>query len=210
VLALALDTSSAAISVAVADVGDAVVPRAQRRVVSPKGHGELLGPTISGALADAGAEPGDLAAIVAGLGPGPYTGLRVGLVTAAALADALRAPTYGVCSLDAIGGAPLVVTDARRKEVYWARYDERGERIEGPFVDRPADVPKAAGATGAGATLYPDVFGEPRGDEYPDPVRLLERARHRIQTAAPSETLTPLYLRHPDAVVPAAPKPVRQ
>jgi tRNA threonylcarbamoyl adenosine modification protein YeaZ len=210
VLVLALDTSSAAISVGVAVVGDSVDVRSRHQAVNPKGHGELLAPTIDAALAEAGARPADLSAIVAGVGPGPYTGLRVGLVTAVALADALGIPTYGVCSLDAVAGASLVVTDARRKEVYWARYDERGERVEGPFVDRPTDVPADGPAAGFGAKLYPDVFGAVVGDEYPDPIRLIERARRRIVERQPSEPLTPLYLRHPDAVVPGAPKSVRR
>jgi tRNA threonylcarbamoyl adenosine modification protein YeaZ len=211
VLVLGLDTSSAAISVAVATVdGDGVRALASRQVVNPKGHGELLAPTIDATLADAGVRPAHLAAVVAGIGPGPYTGLRVGLVTAAALADALGIPAYGVCSLDAIEGAPLVVTDARRREVYWARYDAHGVRVEGPFVDRPADVPAAEGATGAGARLYAHVFGEPLGADYPDPVVLITRACQRILDAAASDPLIPLYLRHPDAVVPGAPKSVRQ
>lgn len=209
-LVLALDTSSAAISVALAVVEDAVDVRAQRQVVNPRGHGELLSPTIATALDEARVTPRDLGAIVAGVGPGPYTGLRVGLITAAAMADTLGIPTYGVCSLDGIAGAPLVVTDARRKEVYWARYDAAGNRVEGPFVDRPADVPHAENATGVAVRLYPDVFGEPLGDDYPDPVRLIARARDRIVASTPSEPLTPLYLRHPDAVVPGAPKPVRR
>jgi tRNA threonylcarbamoyl adenosine modification protein YeaZ len=231
VLVLALDTSSAAISVAVAEVhgtprptspdadtswGQTMAHIVRRSVVNPRGHGELLSPTIAAALDEAGATPRDLGAIVAGVGPGPYTGLRVGLVSAAAMADALGIPTYGVCSLDGYyvshPGKPdtIVVTDARRKEVYWARYDAAGNRVEGPFVDRPADVPDAGAATGAGARLYPEIFGEPVGDDYPDPVRLMELARGRIVASAPSEPLTPLYLRHPDAVVPGAPKTVRQ
>jgi tRNA threonylcarbamoyl adenosine modification protein YeaZ len=213
-LVLALDTSTAAISAAVVEVGaHDVHTRSSREVVNPRGHGELLTPTIDAVLAEAGATARDLSAVVAGVGPGPYTGLRVGLVTAAALADALDIPAYGVCSLDGITGAPLVVTDARRKEVYWARYDADGERIEGPFVDRPDDVPNSEPANGAGARMYPEVFGEPperHRVDYPDPGWLVVRARRRIVAGAPSEALTPLYLRHPDAVVPGAPKPVRQ
>ena len=86
-------------------------------------------------LADAGLTLADLGAVVTGLGPGPFTGLRVGIVTAAALADARGLPVIGVCSLDAVGsGARTVVTDARRKEVYWAAYDAAGARVEGPAV----------------------------------------------------------------------------
>ena len=210
-LVLALDTSSAAVTVALADVDEDVRPRAQRTVVNAKGHGELLAPTIAACFEDAAAKPSDVGAIVAGLGPGPYTGLRVGLVTAAAIADALGVPTYGVCSLDAIGGGErLVVTDARRKEVYWARYDAAGSCLDGPHVDKPSDVPRVPDYAGAGVRLYPDVFGEPLSDGYPDPLVLIARARDRIVSNAASEALTPLYLRHPDAVVPGAPKQVRQ
>ena len=104
--------------------------------------------------------------MVAGTGPGPFTGLRVGLVTAAALADALAIPAYGVCSLDGLAvraggehGRVLAVTDARRREVYWAAYAD-GVRIAGPAVDRPADLAGRVAdlgvevACGAGARQY--------------------------------------------------------
>ena len=96
-------------------------------MVDARAHGELLAPGIEWVLAEGGVRPADLTAIVAGLGPGPFTGLRVGLVTAASMGQALAVPTYGVCSLDGIGAltsdVTLVATDARRKEVYWAVYD---------------------------------------------------------------------------------------
>jgi tRNA A37 threonylcarbamoyladenosine modification protein TsaB len=106
-----------------------------------------------------------------------------------------------------------VASDARRKEVYWARYDAAGQRVDGPSVDRPADVPTdgVAAMAGAGAELYADVLGLLHtGRLAPDPVRLVALARDRIQSGALAEPLTPLYLRHPDAVVPGAPKPVSQ
>ena len=78
-----------------------------------------------------------------GCGPGPFTGLRVGMATAAAYGHALGVPVFGVCSLDAIGGQTagevLVVTDARRREVYWARYAD-GVRVDGPGVAAAADA----------------------------------------------------------------------
>ena len=159
------------------------------------------------------------AAIVAGTGPGPFTGLRVGLVTAAALADTLGIPAYGVCSLDAIGDSArdepelLVVTDARRKEVYWARY-AHGVRTAGPDVGKPADVAarrrdrhRRRGQRDV-RRAWPDV--PRRLDRYPSPWALVRCALDRIRAAAPSEQLTPLYLRRPDAVEPGAPKPVTQ
>lgn len=218
-LVLAIDTSSAAVSAALVEVGAADVTEcARHRLLDARGHGEYLAPMIESCLATAMVVPRQLGAIVAGTGPGPYAGLRVGLVTAAVMSRTLRIPAYGVCSLDGIpprDGDVLVAADARRKEVYWARYHE-GERIAGPEVARPADVPlNGAGSivrvAGAGARLYPDVFGMPLADhDHPDPVELVRCADQKLRAGAPSDPLTPLYLRHPDAAVPAAPKRVSQ
>lgn len=216
---LALDTSSAAVSAAVVEDGRGL---ALRRTVNARGHGELLAPNIVAALGDAGATPKNLGAIVVGTGPGPFTGLRVGLVTAAVLSETLGIPAYGVCSLDGVAGIAgiagmaaqqgslLVAADARRREVYWARYED-GTRVRGPEVARPGDVPTAgiAAMAGAGARLYADVLGLPLVDpDHPDPTALVRRAVDRIGARAPSDPLTPLYLRRPDASVPRAPKPV--
>ena len=216
---LAIDTSSPAVTAGVVTVGPEVALAAVRAPVAPRGHGELLAPAIADALTDTGIAAKDLGAIVAGVGPGPYTGLRVGLVTVAAIADALGIPAYGVCSLDAIaeacGDEPrlLVVTDARRREVYWARY-AAGRRVEGPAVARPADVSDVDvdAVAGAGASLYPDAWPglRRRAEQYPEPGSLVRLARDRIEGGAPGEPLTPLYLRRPDAVVPGAPKRASQ
>ncbi|HEX3335973.1 MAG TPA: tRNA (adenosine(37)-N6)-threonylcarbamoyltransferase complex dimerization subunit type 1 TsaB [Jatrophihabitans sp.] len=219
-LVLAIDTSSAAVTAGIVDVSaGSVAPGAEQTVLNAHGHGEYLAPGIAGCLADIGAAPDELSAVVVGTGPGPYTGLRVGLVTAAVLADTLRIPAYGVCSLDAIGNAGadeaslLVATDARRKEVYWARY-ELGVRVAGPAVSRPADVSLGGftAVAGAAAELYRDVWPNLRRrlDRYPDPVALVRCALDRIEAGAPSEPTAPLYLRRPDAVVPGAPKAVTQ
>jgi tRNA threonylcarbamoyl adenosine modification protein YeaZ len=215
VLVVAIDTSSAAITAAVLAVDGGVRTLAQRVTINPRAHGELLAPSVAACLDEAGAAPRDLAAIVAGVGPGPFTGLRVGLVTAAAMADALGIPSYGVCSLDAIAGAVdarslLVAADARRREVYWARYAD-GVRVDGPHVDHPTDVSTvdSAAMAGAGARLYAGVFALPLLDaDYPDPAALVETAAERVRGHAASEALTPLYLRRPDAAVPHSPKPV--
>lgn len=225
VLVLVVDSSTPAVTAAVAEVSDdGVALRAERQVLAVlaggagKAHGELLAPAVDAVLAEAGARPHDLGAIVAGVGPGPFTGLRVGLVTAASMGQALDVPTYGVCSLDAIGqveGRVLVATDARRREVYWAGY-EAGVRLTEPAVDLPAVVAERAAAlglaaaVGAGAHKYADVLGLPLRDEprYPLAAALVALAGDRVRAKAPTERLTPLYLRRPDAVAQAARKPV--
>jgi len=217
VLVLAIDTSCAAVSTAVVSLTEQIALLARRAPIAARGHGELLAPSIAECLHDAAVEPAGIGAVVAGTGPGPFTGLRVGLVTAAAFADALGVPTYGVCSLDAIAAACadepqlLVATDARRSEIYWARYAS-GSRTDGPAVSRPAEAPVdgVSALAGTAAELYPDGWPElPRRPErYPDPLALVICAADRLTGAAPSEALSPLYLRRPDAVAPSAPKQV--
>jgi len=131
------------------------------------------------------------------------------------MGDLLQIPTYGVCSLDAIGLAfadtdLLVAADARRREVYWARY-RNGTRISEPSVAKPAavleEIDGATGMAGAGARLYADVLGLPLLDcDHPPLASLVAVAAERLRSGAPGETLTPLYLRRPDAVEPAAAK----
>jgi tRNA threonylcarbamoyl adenosine modification protein YeaZ len=220
VLVLALDTSTAAVTAGVVEVLDAESEpqvRAEQVQIDPRGHAELLAPAITACLSAAGTTPAGLAAIVAGTGPGPYTGLRVGLVTAAVLAEVLAIPTYGVGSLDAIAlanpgpGELLVASDARRREVYWARYDADGGRSAGPGVAPPAEVPLGAAAAmaGAGTQLYREAFGLPqRPHDYPTVAALVGCAADRIRTRAPGEVLQPRYLRRPDAVAPGPAKRV--
>lgn len=207
-LVLALDTSSPAVSAALVEVdGGGVRVLAERVVVDARRHGELLAEGVREVLRDTRPE-----AVVVGTGPGPFTGLRVGLVTAAAMSDAYGIPAYGVCSLDALAdGDVVVVTDARRREVYWARY-AAGQRVDGPAVCAPADLPLVSGErlVGAGAALHAGAFdgfalGEPL---HPVMARLVERAAERLLAGAPSDPLTPLYLRRPDAVEPGATKKV--
>ena len=213
-LTLAIDTSSAAVSCAVArvDADGTVTVLSQRRVVDARAHAEQLVPSITACLAGAGVGVDALEAIVAGTGPGPFTGLRVGLMTAAAIADARNLPAYGVCSLDAIAaGRTLVVAgDARRREVYWATYVD-GRRTQGPSVDRPADVPTYgfAAMAGAGARLYRNILTlDLLDDDFPDLAAMVTLATDRILAQAPTEPLTPLYLRRPDAVAPSEYKAV--
>lgn len=217
-LVLALDTATPASTAAVAEVtGDGMRGIAERRTIDARAHGELLAPQIHATLAEAGVRVTDLAAIVVGVGPGPFTGLRVGLVTAASMGQALGIPTYGVCSLDALGraagpGRVLVATDARRREVYHATYAD-GRRVSGPGVARPADVTVDADrAVGEGALLYSDVFGVPVDEIllHPPGAALVALAADRVRAGAPGEPLTPLYLRRPDAVASASRKHVLQ
>lgn len=236
VLALVIDTSSAAVTAAVVDFGDgsdgldmAPIVRASRTTINARAHAELLTPSIASCLDEAGLGPADLDAVVAGVGPGPFTGLRVGLVTALAIADARSLPAYGVCSLDAIAaeagfdGPLLVAGDARRREVYWALYSGgfpgSGARLAGPDVGRAADLAGLDGAghnepaamTGAGARLYADVLDLRLLDvDYPTPLGVARLAADRVRRGAPSEPLTPLYLRRPDAVAAASFKSVTQ
>jgi tRNA threonylcarbamoyl adenosine modification protein YeaZ len=218
VLVLVLDTATPAVTAAVAAVASdgTVTITGEHSVVDGKAHGELLAPQIAAALGEAGATVRDLNAIVAGLGPGPFTGLRVGLVTAASMSDTLGIPAYGVCSLDALGAATsgdaLVATDARRREVYWATY-RNGARLDGPSVAKPADVDAgdADHAVGEGALKYADQLGLAVAQEasaYPRAEWLARLAADRVLAGAPSEQLTPLYLRRPDAVAPGTPKKV--
>lgn len=215
-LALVIDTSTPAVSAGLVRVHpDRVELVAEQVAVDGRAHGELLAPAIAGVLA--GTRVAELTAIVVGLGPGPFTGLRVGLMTAATIGQASGRPTYGVCSLDAIGrdsqGDVLVATDARRKEIYWARYAD-GARISEPAVGRPAEVLAMLAHTptaclGDGALLYQDVLGQPaQPPRYPALRALAELAADRVRTGAPSEQLTPLYLRRPDAVEPTVRKAV--
>jgi tRNA threonylcarbamoyladenosine biosynthesis protein TsaB len=191
---LAIDTATAAVSVAVHDGGTVLAERSTPP--SPR-HAELLAPAIGDALAEVGLTPADLTAIAVGVGPGPFTGLRVGLVTARVMGHALGVDVHGVCSLDVVAagaarlglaGEFVVATDARRREVYWGRYVAASgdgvvspngssapgtpgwRRLEGPHVGAPADV-KSAGlpVAGRGAVLYPDALLE-TGDTAREPL----------------------------------------
>ncbi|WP_232677689.1 tRNA (adenosine(37)-N6)-threonylcarbamoyltransferase complex dimerization subunit type 1 TsaB [Nocardioides sp. R-C-SC26] len=209
---LTFDTASPTVSVAVLD-GDVVL--AECRSAEAMRHGEQVAPLIDRALTEAGGTRLDVTAIGVGVGPGPFTGLRVGLVTARTLGLLLDVPIYGVCSLDALAieavdtGAvdmPFVVaTDARRREVYLAGYDADGVRTSGPAVAAPADVATSAPVIGEGGTLYPDAFTGARGPLRPSAGWLGRAiAEERVELLDPE----PLYLRRPDAEVPGPPKPV--
>jgi tRNA threonylcarbamoyl adenosine modification protein YeaZ len=197
---LAIDTATPAVTAGVVRRnGDSIEVLAERVTVDPRAHAEQLTPNMVGALADARLTADDLDAVVVGCGPGPFTGLRVGMATAAAYGHALGLPVHGVCSLDAIGvdtaGDTLVVTDARRREVYWARYQD-GVRVDGPAVNAPADVPADVDAV-AGSPDHAALFGLPRVSAvYPTAAGLVRTVTDWMAQPAP---LVPLYLRRPDA-----------
>lgn len=192
---LALDTS-AAVAVSLVD-GDQVV--AARSTFAPRGHAELLSGHVRDVLAQAGVDGTGLDSIVVGTGPAPFTGLRVGLVTARTFGFAWGVPVRGACSLDALGaehGDVTVVADARRKEVYWARY-ARGTRVDGPHVAAPSDVPVDGAVVGRGAALYPEVFPAATSAD-PDPAWLARVVDAQIAAGETDFPLEPLYLRRPD------------
>jgi tRNA threonylcarbamoyl adenosine modification protein YeaZ len=214
VLLLAFDTATPAITAAVYD-GERVL--AESTIVDARRHGELLMPSIIGVLGQAGAAMPDVTAVVTGTGPGPYTGLRVGVVTARVLGATLDVPVYGVCTLDAIARAAvtaaagrefLVATDARRKEVYWARYAAGGERIGGPAGGPAAGLDPAVPAAGEGPWLYPADFGQPIEPRYPSASWLAILVTERMRAGQSPGAAEPLYLRRPDARVPGPPKRV--
>jgi tRNA threonylcarbamoyl adenosine modification protein YeaZ len=206
---LAIDTSTSAITAALHD-GAGVLLVASR--VDPRGHTEHLAPLVQGLLAEAGGVPGDLTDIAVGTGPGPFTGLRVGLVTALTLGHALGIPVHGVCSLDALAEAAdradgdlLVATDARRKEVYWARYAVGARtplRLCPPAVARPADLLaglRSLPTAGRAPRLYPELFPHPVGPLDVDAGVLARVAARRLAAGEPMP-VAPLYLRRPDAL----------
>jgi tRNA threonylcarbamoyl adenosine modification protein YeaZ len=214
VLLLAFDTATPAVTVAVHD-GTRVL--AQMTTVDARRQGELLASHIEKVLAQAGAGLAELTAIVAGVGPGPYTGLRTGLVIARVLAAALGVDVHGVCTLDVIAagavagaaGRPfLVATDARRREVYWARYSPAGERLSGPGVAAPASLPADLPAAGEGPVAYPGLLGEPIAPRFPSAATLADLAARRLAAGDGLLPPEPLYLRRPDARVPGPPKSV--
>ena len=208
-LVLVLDTATPTLVAGLADRSKhgATEVLAERAVPSGNRHAELLTPAITSVLDDAGLTMADLDAVVTGLGPGPFTGLRVGVVTAAALADARGLPVFGVCSLDAVGtGARTVVTDARRKEVYWAAYDESGARTDGPGVVRPEELGRPGPFVGDPA--FAARLGADVAPAEVTTAGLVRAAEPQLLDPSSALPLVPLYLRRPDATPPAAVKAV--
>ncbi|WP_404352652.1 tRNA (adenosine(37)-N6)-threonylcarbamoyltransferase complex dimerization subunit type 1 TsaB [Phycicoccus jejuensis] len=215
-LTLALDTSTSAIGVAVLRDGEEPVVGVE---VNARAHTELLAPLVERTLAQAGAGVRDVTDLAVGTGPGPFTGLRVGMVTAVTMGYALDVPVHGVCSLDVLAEQALaatdadevlVATDARRREVYWARYrrgsDGAAEAVTEPAVEAPGGLPaevRALPTAGRGPLLYAELFEAPLADVLDvDPGVLARVAARRLAAGTPMP-VEPLYLRRPDALTTA-------
>jgi tRNA threonylcarbamoyl adenosine modification protein YeaZ len=171
---LAIDTSTSRTSVAIIENGTVLYSGYRDGATA---HGPSLP-----ALVQEGLAVSDVDQVVVGMGPGPFTGLRVGIAFAQSFALAREIPVRGICSLDAIATQIkeddfIITVDARRKEVYWARYTN-GVRVGQPAVNFPADV--------TGAPIHADLF--------PDMVSLVN---------LPGNITEPIYLRRPDAVATA-------
>jgi tRNA threonylcarbamoyladenosine biosynthesis protein TsaB len=208
---LAFDTATSVVTVAVAD-GEQVL--AAMTTIDARRHGELLAPAIVAVLAEARVDRRELTAIAVGVGPGPFTGLRVGLVTARTLGAVLAVPVLGVCTHDhlalasGLSGRFRVVTDARRKEVHWSEYEGGAHggpwRGDGPHVERPEDAAWTGPAVGEGARIYPEWFPNGREPRHPSAGALATWVARGLATLEP----IPLYLRRPDVAEPAARKSV--
>ncbi|MEV8129898.1 tRNA (adenosine(37)-N6)-threonylcarbamoyltransferase complex dimerization subunit type 1 TsaB [Pseudarthrobacter oxydans] len=215
-LILAIDTSAVASAALVSSETPGSVV-ASFSTEDTRSHAEVLAPGIEEMLAGAGVTGNDIDALVVGVGPGPFTGLRSGIATARTLAFVWGKPLHGLVSLDAMAlevaesaaAVPefLVATDARRKEVYWARYSLADGRLpvreDGPHVSFAADLPDLP-AFGAGAGLYADALkAHPDfAQEQPDALYLGKFALARLEAGSGLLDSTPLYLRESDAQVP--------
>jgi tRNA threonylcarbamoyl adenosine modification protein YeaZ len=210
---LAVDTS---IGTGVSVVGLDGVVRAEAESPNALGHAEVIGTLLERALADAGATPADVAYVAAGMGPGPFTGLRIGIAAARAFAIGRGVPVLPIASHDAAALAQLdddpqaifaVVTDARRREVAVSVYrglDANGlpVRAAGPEL-RPvaADLSADPLLAAAGAPAIHEVTRIPSG-------ALGRLAALRIAAGLDGDEPEPLYLRSPDVKAPAPRKRV--
>lgn len=219
---LAIDTSANA-SAALLDAADAADIRIVESFTSDSGndHAEVLAPAIEHLLNTAGIDGSGLSGIAVGVGPGPFTGLRVGLATARTLGFVWNIPVHGVMSLDAIALRAVaegtdtefvVAIDARRKELYWARYAPTGRLLEGPYVTVAEEIP-ALPVYGAGAGLYAErlravgaVVVEGFEDLHPNAEAIGTRAARQLAAGEKPLGTEPLYLRESDAKVPAVMK----
>ena len=214
---LAWDTSTDVVTVS---LHDGSTPVGHRRGAAARRHAEVLVPLVGELLAEADVAGADLAGVLVGVGPGAYTGLRVGLVTAQALGLTWGVPVRGACSLDAIAvqavaeqpsrcaDGVLVVADARRRQVFWAQYNASGARLAGPQVGPPEAVPHGGlPVVGGGGKAYRDRFGDVREPTHPDAGWLAQGVVSGVITPQP---VVPMYLRQPDVTVSGGAKTVLQ
>lgn len=217
---LAIDSSAGA-SVAVLDDGQV---RAQWRTAVTTTHAEVLAEAVAQTMREAEVTGAGLRGVVVGVGPGPFTGLRVGLALAHSLAEVWGVPLHGVCSLDSLAqravaqpaessasaeGEFLAASDARRREVYWGRYraDAQGfaELLDGPQVSAAAELPDLP-VVGVGASLYPQVLTARSALEsqwLPDAVELGLLAQHELRRGGAPGSTGPSAT--PDTAGPAQP-----
>lgn len=203
---------------------------ASRTDTRARHHDEVLLELIDAVLTDGGVDRSELTGVVVGRGPGPFTGLRVGLVSARSIAAVLGVPLYGLCSLDAIAHQAFaersgsgtdgdvhtvgVALDARRREVYHARYRREGDgpivREHEPAVSAPAAVADALRAcdqlVGSGTGLYPEVLPATSDLAHADAGHLIVMAAELLAQGHDLSSTEPLYLREPDAAKPTARK----
>jgi tRNA threonylcarbamoyl adenosine modification protein YeaZ len=191
VLILAFDTATEHATSALVDDGEVLGERVSRA--------STLLEDVDALLRQSGKHPSDLSALAVGIGPGSFTGIRIGLAAARGLGLALGVPAAGVSTLDALAaGAPgaMPVVDAKRREVF----------VPGPRAVAPAELEVEPGAiyVGNGAIRYRDVFEQAGAEVPPDEdERHLPRARFHAALATafgPVELVEPLYVRLPDAV----------
>jgi tRNA threonylcarbamoyl adenosine modification protein YeaZ len=207
-LVLGIDTSTV-VNVGLA-WGDDVL--ATGTVDDPRAHVERLIPLVRQCLTQGDRRLSDVEHLVVGMGPGPFTGLRVGIATAQLVSAALGVRLHGVCSLDVIAAQYVadftpaddfaVATDARRREVYWARYDASGARVSGPDVGSPEKVPSIP-VVGPAADMSPHLLSGASGPRSLDPGVLASVGLH-----LPTVGTEPLYLRRADATEPTRRKSV--
>lgn len=222
---LTIDTSAIASAALIeatgrpGEPGFSVAVAASFASADTRSHAEVLAPGIRSLFADAVAEGPELDAIVVGVGPGPFTGLRSGIAMGRTLSFAWNVPLHGAMSLDALAGDVVrgrqrpgqdfvVATDARRKEVYWARYGADATVLEGPHVGPASGLP-ALPVYGMGAGLYREVLEahgcmvDPAFDAaQPTAASLGLRAAAVLQAGGELLASTPLYLRESDAKIP--------
>lgn len=213
-LLLALDASTPATSVALIEDG---IVLCEQTHVDARRHAEVLASSLAAAFRDADRAVSDVQTVAVGVGPGAFTGLRVGIASALAIGDAQGIPVHGVLTLDAMAyasnveGPFAVVIDARRKELFWASYESPMARSSEPAAATPQLIAERAGqlpVIGAQSTPYADMFANVQPPALPSAGSLGKLAHQRLLKANPMLPPRPIYLRRPDTAPPSAPKSV--